>query len=413
LWIVLYFRSLPEKVKIRDFDRFPEETFKIYPMKSLRKTVIGSCLLITFLLLVPIRMFGQDKPAGDAVPEFQMTVVKQIPALAVQSQASTSTCWCFGTTSMLESELIRLGHGEIGLSEMFTVRNTYAAKAEQYVRFHGTCNFGDGGEPHDVLSSIARNGIVPRDIYPGLNYGETSHKHGEVSSALTGIVENVVKNRNGRVSPVWMTGFNGVLDAYFGELPVSFSWNGKMYTPGEFAQELGIKAEDYVEFTSFTHHPFYSKCVLEIPDNWAQGAMWNVPVDELMEIVDYALGQGVSLAWAADISDLRFREGFGRIMADGADVNDPRAEEKAITQADRQYMFDSYQLTDDHDMHLVGYATDQFGNKYYLEKNSWGDGGKFKGYSYMSLPFMKMRTIAIMVHKDGIPPAIAEKIGLK
>jgi len=382
-------------------------------MKNLYKLRISGIFLFTALILVPSWTFGQEQKTEEARPEFQLTIIKQIPALSVTSQASTSTCWCFGTTSMLESELIRQGKGEIGLSEMFTVRNVYSAKAEQYVRFHGTCNFAEGGEQHDVLTSIAKNGIVPRDVYPGLNYGEKTHKHGEIVNTLSGIVDNVVKNRNGKLSPVWQKGISGVLDAYFGEIPESFSWNGKLYTPKEFAKELGINPDDYIEFSSFTHHPFYEKFVIEIPDNWAQEALYNVPIDELMEIIDYALNKGISISWGADIESLNFRDGFGRIMEEGADVNDPRAHEKSVSQADRQLLLDNYQFSDDHAMHLTGMATDQFGNKYYLEKNSWGEGGKFKGYSYLSAPFMRLRTMSIMVHKDGIPQAIADKIGLK
>ncbi len=382
-------------------------------MKNLYKLRISGILLFTALILVPSWTVGQEQKSVEARPEFQLTIIKQIPALSVKSQASTSTCWCFATTSMLESELIRMGKGEIGLSEMFTVRNVYSAKAEQYVRFHGTCNFAEGGEQHDVLTSIEKNGIVPRDVYQGLNYGEKSHKHGEIVTTLSGIVDNVVKNRNGKLSPVWKKGVSGVLDAYFGEIPESFSWNGKLYTPKEFAKELGINPDDYIEFSSFTHHPFYEKFVIEIPDNWAQEALYNVPIDELMEIIDYAISKGISISWGADIESLNFNNGFGRIMQDGADVNDPRAAEKSVSQADRQHLLDNYQFSDDHAMHLTGMATDQFGNKYYLEKNSWGEGGKFKGYSYLSAPFMRLRTMSIMVHKDGIPQAIADKIGLK
>ena len=382
-------------------------------MKCIQKFRVPVLFLVLTFILNPSWVAGQEKKPAEVKPEFQMTILKQIPATSVKSQASTGTCWCFATTSMLESELMRLGKGEVGLSEMFTINNVYAEKASQYVKFHGTCNFADGGAQHDVMNSIKKFGIVPRDIYPGLNYGETSHKHGELNAVLSGIVQTVVKNPNGKISPVWMKGINGVLDAYLGEKPLSFSYNGKMMTPKEFAKELGINPDDYVEFSSYTHHPFYEKFVLEVPDNWAQQAMYNVPIDDLMEIIDYSLNKGISISWEADISDLGFKEGFGRIMADGSDVNNPQSPEKEITQVDRQYMFDSYQLTDDHAMHLTGIAQDQFGNKYYLEKNSWGEGGKFKGYSYLSVPFMRMRTMSIMLHKDGVPPQIANKIGLK
>ncbi len=382
-------------------------------MKLSRKLTASALFLMVALVMMPVTGSAQDKKPAEAKPEFQMTVLKQIPATSIKSQASTSTCWCFSTTSMLESEVMRLGKGEIGLSEMFTVNNVYKEKASQYVKFHGTCNFAEGGEQHDVTNSIRKYGIVPRDIYPGLNYGETTHKHGELVTTLTGIVQTIVKNPNGKLSPVWLKGIEGVTDAYLGEKPLSFSYNGKMVTPQEFAKEIGIIPDDYVEFTSYTHHPFYKPFVLEIPDNWAQAPAYNVPIDELMEIVDYSLNKGISIAWGADISDLGFSTGFGRIMADGADVKDPSAAEKEVTQADRQYMFDSWQLTDDHGMHLTGIAQDQLGHKFYMEKNSWGEGGKFKGYSYVSVPFMRLRTMSVMLHKDGIPPQIAQKIGLK
>jgi len=382
-------------------------------MKQIQKLRVPVLIFFLAFVLNPGWVAGQDKNTSGVKPEFQMTILKQIPATSVKNQASTSTCWCFSTISMIESELMRLGKGEVGLSEMFTVNYAYADKASQYVKFHGTCNFAEGGAQHDVMNSIKKYGIVPRDIYPGLNYGETTHKHGELVNALTGIVQTIVKNPNGKISPVWLKGVNGVLDAYLGEKPLSFSYNGKMFTPKEFANELGIKPDDYIEFSSYTHHPFYEKFVLEVPDNWAQQSMYNVPLDELIAIIDYSLNQGISISWGTDISNLGFNDGYGRIMADGADFKNPEVAEKQISQADRQNMFDSWQLTDDHGMHLTGIAQDQFGNKYYLEKNSWGEGGKFKGYSYVSVPFMRMRTMSIMLHKDGVPPEIAKKIGLK
>jgi bleomycin hydrolase len=382
-------------------------------MNDQQKPKIKGLIIILAIILNPFLVTGQEKKAVEGKPEFQLTILKKIAATSVKSQASTSTCWCFSTTSMLESELIRLGKGEVGLSEMFTVNHVYAEKASQYVKFHGTSNFAEGGAQHDVTNSIKKYGIVPRDIYPGLNYGETTHKHGELVTVLTGIVQTVVKNPNGKVSPVWMNGINGILDAYLGEKPVSFSYNGKMVTPLEFAGELGIDPDDYIEFTSYTHHPFYEKFVLEVPDNWAQQSLYNVPIDDLIEIIDFSLNNGISISWGTDISNLGFNDGFGRIMADGGDLKNPESPEKVVTQADRQYLFDSWQLTDDHGMHLTGIAQDQFGHKYYLEKNSWGEGGKFKGYSYVSVPFLRMRTMSVMLHKDGVPPEIAKKIGLK
>lgn len=354
---------------------------------------------------------AQEKEKPFTEPEF--TVVHQVKTTPVKSQGSTGTCWCFATTSMLESEMMRLGKAETGLSELFTVRNIYSDKADQYVRWHGNSNFAQGGAQHDVLISFKKYGMVPREVYPGLNYGTETHKHGEVESVLTGMVSNVIKNRNGSLSTAWKKGFDAVLDAYFGELPETFTYAGKTWTPQSFAAETGINPDDYLEFSSYLHHPFYEQFVLEVPDNWAMKSMYNVPVDDLMMIIDQALEMGISISWAADVSGLNFADGVGLIPAEGEDPKNLMAKEKPISQEDRQYMFDSYQLTDDHAMHLVGVAKDQNGKKYYIEKNSWGEGGKYKGFSYMSESFMRMRTMSIMVHKDAVPAKLAKRLGIE
>ncbi|MCD6332679.1 MAG: aminopeptidase [Bacteroidales bacterium] len=369
--------------------------------------------LMILLLFLPLTLFAQKKDEAKPVEDYQFTVIKQAATTPVISQGSSGTCWCFGTTSFVESEIIRLHHDTVNLSEMFTVRHVLADKAENYVRFHGTVNFDQGGEQHDVLNCFRTYGAIPQDLYPGLNYGEDMHKHGEVMSELQGVVQSVIKNKNGKLSPVWLKGFNGILDAYFGKIPENFTYKGQTFTPESFAQSLDFNPDDYVEFTSFTHHPFYQPFVLEIPDNWAQQSLYNVPLDELMEIMDYSLNKGISISWGADISGLNFAKGVATVPAEGEDPKDPQHKEKTITQQDRQKMFDTYQLTDDHCMHLVGIAHDQFGKKFYIEKNSWGAKGKYKGFSYMSEPFMRIRTMSIMVHKDGIPESIAAKIGLK
>ena len=372
---------------------------------------IFSSLFLTLILTSPA--LAQEVKTPVPVIDYQFTVINQVKSTPPLSQGSTGTCWSFATTSMLESEIMRLGGPETHLSEMFTVRNIYAEKAMNYVRFHGTVNFAEGGEQHDVLTSFRKYGMVPQEIYPGLNYGEENHKHGEIITVLKAVVDNVIKNRNGKLSPVWLTGFNGVLDAYFGRVPKTFIVNEKTFTPVQYAASLGINPDDYVEFTSFTHHPFYKKFVLEIPDNWDQKYLYNVPIDELMAMVDYALSKNISISWGADISGLNFHEGVGTIPEEGSDVKDPQHKKLTINQEDRQNHFDTYQLTDDHVMHLIGTAKDQFGKKYFIEKNSWGEGGKFNGFSYMSESFMRLRTISIMVHKDGVPEEIMHKLGGK
>ena len=359
------------------------------------------------------QVIGQDsKPVKETFAQPEFTLLNQVPITSVKSQGGTGTCWCFATTSMIESEIIRLGKAEVGISEMFTVRHAYADRGDQYIRFHGTSNFAQGGAQHDVTNAIAQYGLVPREVYEGLNYGTKAHSHGEIESVLKGTLGGVMKNRNGTLSTVWKTGFNNILDAYFGELPGTFKYEGKSYTAESFAKEMGINADDYVEFSSYTHHPFYEEFVLEVPDNWAMQAMYNVPIDELMEIMHNAIDNNISISWAADITGLNYSAGVALIPAAGENSKNLLAEEKQISQEDRQYMYDGFQLTDDHAMHIVGKAKDQNGKVYFIEKNSWGVGGKYEGFSYLSESFLRMRTMSIMVHKDAVPERIAKKVGL-
>ena len=366
---------------------------------------------VFFGMLACFALCSGGSLAQNAEPVF--THIQQVKTTAVKSQGGTGTCWCFATTSMIESEMMRFGKPETGISEMFTVRTMYGDKAEQFVRFHGTCNFAQGGAQHDVMTAISQYGMVPREVYEGLNYGTDTHNHGEIEAVLKGMADQVVKNRNGVLSPVWMSGLNAVLDAYFGELPETFTYNGKEFSPKSFATQSGINPDDYLEFSSYLHHPFYEKFVLEVPDNWAQKAMYNVPIDDLMAIINSAMDKGISISWAADISGLNFNEGVALIPAEGEDPKNLLAKEKEVTQEDRQYMFDSYQLTDDHAMHLVGTAQDQNGKKYYIEKNSWGNGGKYQGFSYMTEAFMRLRTMSIMVHKEAVPASVKAKLGIQ
>ena len=372
-------------------------------MKKLNAFRLAASMM-AFLVVSGFNAYSQE----DSKYEFK-TIVKA-ETTPVISQASTSTCWCFATTSMIESEIIRLGGPVTDLSEMYTVRNVYQDKADKYVRLHGATSFPAGGAQHDVTSSIIKHGIVPEDIYPGIEYGEDAHKHGELHSVLDGMVQNVIKNPNRALTPVWDDAFSAVLDVYLGENPDTFTYKGKNYTPESFAGSLPLNPEDYLEFTSYTHHPFYEKFELEVPDNWMHKTMYNLPIDELMEIIKYALNEGITISWAADISGLNFGTGVATIPAEGADIKDPAHEEKAVSQEDRQKLFDSYNLTDDHAMHLVGLAEDQNGKIYFIEKNSWGTGNPYEGFSYMSDSYMRLRTMSIMVHRDGVPKEIMKKL---
>ncbi len=367
---------------------------------------------------------------------YNFTVVKENPVTSVKNQASTSTCWCFSSMSFLESELLKAGKGSYDLSEMYTVRRNYEDKSKKYVRLHGSLNFAPGGSFADVINTIDEYGLMPESAYNGLNYGATSHNHGELDKVLFNFVKPLA-DANG-VSPVWYTAFNGILDTYLGKTPSEFTYEGKKYTPESFSKMLGLKESDYVFFTSFTHHPFYTEFPVEVPDNWRWANSINVPLDEMISIIDNAIMNGYTVGWAADVSETGFtRNGVALIPDENAAENagsdqarwlglSPREKnnslkerigkevlkEKVITPEMRQLAYDNFQTTDDHGMHIYGIAKDQNGNKFYMVKNSWGEAGSYKGIWYVSEPYVRYKTLNFVVNKKGVPTAILKKVGL-
>lgn len=362
-----------------------------------------------------------------------------LPATSVKNQYRTGTCWSFSGLSFLESEMLRLGKPEVDLSEMFIVWNTYSVKAQKHVRVHGSLNFAAGGAFHDVINMIRDYGIVPEEVFDGLNYGEEKHVHGEMDRVLKQHVDAVIENKNRKLSTVWLESIEGTLNSYLGEIPQKFEYDGKSYTPQSFATEyVGLNLDDYVEISSYTHHPFYSQFIIEIPDNWSWDKVYNVPINELEEIIDYSLNNGFTVAWAADVSEKGFAtSNKGVAVMPAAKVEDmSEAEitrwealsekdkqkelykldepvtEIEVTQEMRQAAFDNYTTTDDHGMHIIGTAKDQDGNTFYKVKNSWGEYNKYAGYFYASKPYVNYKTMSIMVHKDAIPQNIKEKLEL-
>lgn len=396
---------------------------------------------IALLQLILIFVFGLQGLLAQE-PEksegYVFTSLKEIKATSVKNQNRSSTCWSFSGIAFLESELIRMGKPEVNLSSMYVVRNAYAEKAERFVRFNGTNNFAAGGSYYDVIETIRKYGIVPEEVYTGLNYGEDNHVHGELDAVTRAYVDAIVKNPNRKLTTAWMNGFNGILDAYLGVNPVNFTYNGKTYTPSTFAQSLGLNLDDYVYVTSFSHHPFNTKFVLELPDNWAHGEVYNVTIADFEKIFDFAVDNGYPVAWASDVSDKGFNWSKGvAIVPDvafeeksGSDKErwtqlsqkekdaklyafDKPGKEMTITQELRQQAFNNYQTTDDHGMLLVGKAKDQMGNIYFKVKNSWGANGVYDGYFYASKPFILYKTTSIMVHKNALPKEILNKLGIK
>ncbi len=398
--------------------------------------MIKQLTAITFLAITSLAsaQFGYSEPAKNAKDsEYKFTKVSHLDATPVQSQGYTGTCWSFSALSFFESELIRGGaENPALLSEMYIVRKAYESKAQKYIRMDGKINFSEGGAFHDIPYVIKRYGIVPLEAYEGLNYGVDKHNHSELFSVLDGVVQGV-KNHKGQRSTAWMKAVNGVLDAYLGEDITEFEFQGKKYTPKSYAKYIGLDMDDYLSLTSFTHFPENEECMLAIADNWAWGTSYNVNIDNLMKATEYALKQGYTVAWGADVSEkgFSFRNGLAinpidasTIAVSGKDnknFSDGGADkasnafktpvdEVEVTAEIRQAGYDNKTTTDDHGMHIVGMYKDQNGTKYFLVKNSWGTGNYPEGYLYVSESYFKWKTINVYMHKDALSGAMKKKL---
>ena len=349
---------------------------------------------------------GQPASASDIPSQlvYDFQIEKSCSVNPIQSQGTTGTCWCFATSSFIESELLRKNKGEHHFSEMFIAKNIYRAKAENYLLRQGKAQFSEGALAHDFLNAIETHGLVPESVYDGLSDDQKRHDHGEMASVLTGMLDALTKRST--LSDHWQSAVDGVLDAYLGTSPERFNYQGRSYSPQELAKELGYNREDYVSLTSFTHHPFGKPFVLEIPDNFSNGSFLNLPIDDLVQTIDKAITNGYTVAWDGDVSEKGFSSSRGIAVLpknpSRKDLYKHVGEERTVTQADRQATFLSHSTTDDHLMHLVGISRDAAGNKYYVIKNSWGEIGPYKGYLHMSEAYVRAKTIAIIVNKDVV-----------
>jgi bleomycin hydrolase len=398
----------------------------------------NSLFVIVALILVITPLSAQKKNKETAVtPEgYKFTTVVSLPATPVKNQSATGTCWCFATTSFMESELLRLGKGEYDLSEMFIVRNTYKNRIRDNYLREGRGNLGEGSLSPSWVRVFNESGIVPQEVYSGISYTSPVHNHRELQAYIEAVTAVPVKNRQMSTESQEVT--DAILDIYLGEVPENFTYKGQTYTPKSFAASLGLEMNNYVNITSFSHFPFYTQGVLEVHDNWEMTRFYNVPVDELMMIMDNALSKGFSVDWDGDVSEKGFSHSKGVAVnpdvtnIDNFSITDRARFEKMpvqermaevykfekpypeinVTQDIRQKGYETFVTTDDHLMHLTGIVKDQNGMKYFVTKNSWGtERNPFGGYLNMSESFVRAKTIYIMVHKDAVPAEIRQKLG--
>lgn len=369
---------------------------------------------------------------------FQFTTVKELPITSIKNQNQSGTCWAYSSLGFFEAELLRMGKGEYDFCEMFLAHKTYEDRAKASVRLHGDISFSEGGSFYDCVYCMKNYGMIPQSAMPqpGTLYGDTLPNFNEFFKVATGLVDGIAKGTQKKLTPAWSKGLCSILDTYLGECPTEFEYNGKKYTPKSYMESTGINPDDYVSITSYTHHPFYEQFILEIQDNWRWASSYNVPMDEMMAIMENAIDKGYTFAWGADVSEdgfsrngvavcpdvEKYRSQEGSDMAHwlGKSVVDRKREltskplpEIKVTQEMRQEAYDNWETTDDHGMLVYGLAKDQNGTEYFIVKNSWGSAGKYDGIWYASKTFVAYKTMNILVHKDAIPKNIAKKLNLK
>ncbi len=402
--------------------------------------------LMAAAMLISVPTFAQEAEEKEE-EGYKFEIIKELPVTSVKDQNRAGTCWCYSTLGFFEAELLRMGKPEYDFSEMYIVYKTYQDRADRHVRTHGDVSYAEGGSFGDVIYAIRHYGLVPDvEMSAGQMHGDSLTDFSEFSNVSGRFLEGVVKTKKLQLgtdenhTPLWKTAFDGILDAYIGKCPEKFTYNGKEYTPMEFAQSTGLNMDDYVNLASFAHQPWYEPFVIEVQDNWRWGKAYNLPIDEFMEVMNNAIDNGYPIAWGADVSEsgwLRGKMAGVCVLPDlknqaadksgtdfahwnGLSAADRQREamskptpQRIVNDQDRLDAYNNYETTDDHGMVIYGKAKDQMGNIYFMVKNSWGDAGNYHGNWYASEAFVRYKTLNYVVHKDALPKAIRKKLGIK
>ncbi|WP_343667796.1 C1 family peptidase [Chitinophaga sp.] len=348
------------------------------------------------------------------------TVIKNNAATPVKNQGETGTCWCFSSTSVVESECLRKGLPALDLSEMYIVRNIYLEKAKNYIHRQGFTRFDEGGLAHDFLHAAAIYGLMPENVYSGLKDGRTSHNHGPMVEEMKNYLDSLLKVKR-PLPDNWTVRVNSILDNYLGTVPASFTYNGKTYTPVTFAKEVvKFSQDDYVNLTSFTDHPYYAPFIVQVPDNYSNGAYYNLPLEELVNVAKATVNKGYTVLWDTDMSNRGWvlGKGYGLYPAEDSLLKkvpfNPDMSEKAYNAADRQRLYEELVTEDDHLMQITGLGKSAGGKEFFIVKNSWGPkAGPFDGYMHVSIPYFAMNTITMVVPKAVLDKAMLGKLALK
>ncbi|MFI5128510.1 MAG: C1 family peptidase [Chitinophagales bacterium] len=367
---------------------------------------------LLLIILISFSSFAIAQPSADNAKE-EFTSVKLLPATSVKNQANTGTCWSFSTTSLLESQCLKNIKQEFDLSEMFTVRNIYVEKARNYILRQGKTQFGQGGLGHDVIRSVSLYGAVPDSVYSGLKSGQKSYNHSVLENQLQQYLNDVLKKRP--VAENWLDGYNSILDEHLGVVPANFKFDGKTYTPQTFAKEvLKFDADDYVNITSFTHHPYYTSFVLEAPDNFANGSFYNLPLQVMIDAVKAAVSKGYTVMWDADVSNNGFRQNKGFALNVGKDDSfTPDTKEEPWDATKRQHLYENLTTQDDHLMHIIGTQKSKDGKLFFIVKNSWGKVGPFDGYINVSEGYFAINTVSLVIPKAALSKELLGKLEAK